>query len=111
MNKQQMLYEGKGKKLFATDNPNEVITEFKDDLTADNAQKKGSEKGKGALNCKISTALFELLESKGIPTHFIKMIDESNMLCKKARIIPIEVVVRNVAAGSLSKRLGILEGE
>lgn len=111
MNKRQMLYEGKGKKLFATDNPNEVITEFKDDLTAYNAQKKGSEKGKGALNCKISAALFELLESREIATHFIKTLDENTMLCKKARIIPIEVVTRNVAAGSLCKRLGILEGE
>lgn len=110
MFKQQMLYEGKGKKLFATDDANLVIAEFKDDLTAFNAEKKGNEAGKGELNCQISTILFELLEKNGIKTHFVKRLDTQNMLCKKVRIIPIEVVVRNIATGSLTKRLGIPEG-
>lgn len=107
---QQMLYEGKGKKLFFTSNPEEVLVEFKDDLTAFNAEKKGSEQGKGALNCEISTAIFELLAQHSITTHFLKKLDSTHMLCKKVDIIPIEVVVRNVATGSLTKRLGIKEG-
>lgn len=111
MNKCNMLYEGKGKKLFATENDLEVIAEFKDDLTAFNAEKKGVESGKGELNCQISTILFEHLERNGIATHFIKRLDAQNMLCKKVSIIPIEVVVRNIATGSLSKRLGIEDGK
>lgn len=111
MDKMNMLYEGKGKKLFATENEQEVIAEFKDDLTAFNAEKRGVESGKGELNCQISTVLFELLEQNGICTHFIRRLDSQNMLCKKVSIIPIEVVVRNIATGSLSKRLGIQDGE
>lgn len=111
MNKCGMLYEGKGKKLFATKNDIEVIAEFKDDLTAFNGEKRGAESGKGELNCQISTILFELLERNGITTHFIKRLDARNMLCKKVSIIPIEVVVRNIATGSLSKRLGIEDGK
>lgn len=111
MDTQQMLYEGKGKKLFITHNPDEVLVEFKDDLTAFNAEKKGSEQGKGALNCEISTAVFELLAQEGIQTHFLKKLDSNHMLCKKVEIIPIEVVVRNVATGSLTKRLGIEDGK
>ena len=107
----QMLDEGKGKKLFLTENANEVLVEFKDDLTAFNAEKKGSEQGKGALNCEISTAIFELLAKEGVSTHFIKKLDSTHMLCKKVEIIPIEVVVRNVATGSLTKRLGIDDGK
>lgn len=110
MKKIKMLYEGKGKRLYLSENEGFVIAEFKDDLTAFNAQKKGSESGKGSLNCKISSFLFELLETNGIQTHFVKQIDENNILCKQVKIIPIEVVVRNVATGSLSKRLGIQEG-
>lgn len=110
MNKIKMLYEGKGKKLYSTDENGVLIAEFKDDLTAFNAEKKGSESGKGDLNCKISSFLFELLEKKGIKTHFIKQIDSRNILCKEVQIIPIEVVTRNVATGSLSKRLGIPDG-
>lgn len=108
---QKMLYEGKGKKLFATENANEVIAEFKDDLTAFNAQKKSSEEGKGALNCLISSVLFKLLDENGIKSHFIKCLDDTHMLCQKVEIIPIEVVVRNIATGSLSKRLGIEDGK
>lgn len=107
---QTLLYEGKGKKLFATQNPNEVIAEFKDDLTAFNAQKRSSEDGKGALNCLISSLLFELLAQQGIKSHFIKSLSSTTMLCQKVQIIPIEVVVRNIATGSLSKRLGIEDG-
>lgn len=105
-----MLYEGKGKKLFATSDENVVIAEFKDDLTAFNAEKKGTESGKGALNCRISTLLFTLLEKEGIKTHFVKQLNDNEMLCKKVSIIPIEVVTRNIATGSLTKRLGIKEG-
>lgn len=110
MKKLELLYEGKGKKLYATDNDLQIISEFKDDLTAFNAQKKGNEKGKGSLNCQISTIAFKLLEQNGIKTHFIESLDENSMLCKKVKIIPLEVVVRNVATGSLTKRLGIDEG-
>ncbi len=110
MEKQQLLYEGKGKKLFATQDQNLIIAEFKDDLTAFNAQKTGSQEGKGALNCKISSIIFTLLEQHGIKTHFQKTLDATHILCEKVEIIPIEVVVRNVATGSLSKRLGIQDG-
>ena len=110
MEKQIMLYEGKGKKHFATSDENVVIAEFKDDLTSFNAEKKGTESGKGALNCRISTLLFTLLEKEGIKTHFVKQLNDNEMLCKKVSIIPIEVVTRNIATGSLTKRLGIKEG-
>ncbi len=110
MSKQTMIYEGKGKKLFSTNNPNEIIAEFKDDLTAFNAEKKSSESGKGALNCAISSIIFDLLDTSGIKSHFLKKLDDTHMLCKKIQIIPIEVVVRNIATGSLSKRLGIQDG-
>lgn len=110
MEKVALLYEGKGKKLYSTSNKDMVIAEFKDDLTAFNAQKKGSEDGKGKLNCQISSQIFELLAKNGIQTHFKQMLDSKNMLCCKVEIIPLEVVVRNVATGSLTKRLGIKEG-
>nr|WP_317402965.1 phosphoribosylaminoimidazolesuccinocarboxamide synthase [uncultured Helicobacter sp.] len=110
MQKEAMLYEGKGKKLFATSEEYVVIAEFKDDLTAFNAEKKGVESGKGALNCQISSLLFELLAENGVTSHYIKRLNDIDMLCKKVSIIPIEVVVRNIATGSLTKRLGISEG-
>lgn len=110
MNKGAMLYEGKGKRLFFTEDENVLISEFKDDLTAFNAEKRGNEAGKGALNCKISTQLFKLLKEHGIKTHLIKTLDDTHQLVKKVKIIPIEVVVRNIATGSLSKRLGIVDG-
>lgn len=106
-----MFYEGKGKKLFKTDDETLIISQFKDDLTAFNAEKRGSEQGKGILNCKISTEVFKLLEANGVKTHYVETMGEDLMLCKRVRIIPIEVVVRNIATGSLSKRLGIKEGE
>ena len=111
MEKKELLYEGKAKKLFLTEDENLLISEFKDDLTAFNGQKKSSEAGKGALNNKISTELFKLLASKGIPTHFVKMLDENHMLHKKVDVILIEVIVRNIATGSLSKNLGIEDGK
>jgi phosphoribosylaminoimidazole-succinocarboxamide synthase len=110
MEKRGLLYEGKAKKLYFTDNDDQLIAEFKDDLTAFNAEKKGSESGKGALNCQISTNLFKLLEENGIKTHLIETLDNNHQLVKKVEIIPIEVVVRNTATGSLSKRLGIEDG-
>jgi len=111
MEKRELLYEGKAKKLFLTDDKNLVISEFKDDLAAFNGEKKSSEPGKGALNNKISTELFKLLDSKGIQTHFVEMLDDNHMLHKKADVILIEVIVRNIATGSLSRRLGIEDGK
>lgn len=111
MTKKELLYEGKGKKMFKTEDENLLITEFKDDLTAFNAEKKGSEAGKGKLNCKISTELFHLLEKQGIATHLVETISENEQVVKKCKIIPIEVIVRNVATGSLTKRLGIKDGQ
>ncbi|NPA28807.1 MAG: phosphoribosylaminoimidazolesuccinocarboxamide synthase [Epsilonproteobacteria bacterium] len=110
MQKRDLLYEGKAKRLFTTDDDNLLIAEFKDDLTAFNGEKHDTEAGKGALNNRISTELFKLLESKGIPTHYVDTPDENHMLVKKVEIILIEVVVRNIATGSLSKRLGIEDG-
>jgi len=110
MEKKELLYEGKDKKLFSTNDENLVISEFKDDLTAFNGEKKSSEAGKGALNNKISTELFKLLEANGIKTHFVKMLDDNHMLHTKVDVILIEVIVRNVATGSLSKNLGIKDG-
>lgn len=111
MEKRAVIYEGKAKRLYSTDDPNLVIAQFKDDLTAFNGAKKDTEAGKGALNNKISTALFQMLAEKGIESHFVKMLDDNNMLCKKVDIIMIEVIVRNVATGSLSKNLGIPDGK
>ncbi len=111
MEKRELLYEGKAKKLFLTDDENLVISEFKDDLTAFNGEKKSSEVGKGALNNKISTELFKLLEENGIQTHFVKMLDDNHMLHKKVDVIMIEVIVRNIATGSLTRTLGIEDGK
>ena len=105
--KKTLVYEGKAKKIWSTDNDDLYISEFKDDLTAFNGEKKSSEEGKGALNNKISTELFKYLNEKGIPTHFVEMMDDNHMLHKKAEVIYIEVIVRNIATGSLSRNLGI----
>ncbi|WP_447950985.1 phosphoribosylaminoimidazolesuccinocarboxamide synthase [Chryseobacterium koreense] len=110
MTKGKMLYEGKAKQIFETDNPEEVIVRFKDDATAFNAQKKGSFDLKGEMNNAITTLIFEYLAENGIPTHFIKKLDEREQLVKKVKIIPLEMVVRNYAAGSMAKRLGVEEG-
>lgn len=110
MKKTELLYEGKAKKIWKTENDNLLIAEFKDSLTAFDAQKKSSEAGKGALNCKISANLFKLLDQNGIKTHFVECISENEMVIKQAQMIMIEVVVRNIATGSLTKRLGIPDG-
>ena len=111
MEKRDLIYEGKAKRLFSTDDPNLVIAEFKDDLTAFNGAKKDNESGKGALNNKISTELFKMLANRGVESHFVEMLDDTHMLCKKVDIILIEVIVRNIATGSLSKNLRIADGK
>ncbi len=110
MTKGAMLYEGKAKQVFETDNPTEVIVRFKDDATAFNAQKRGNVDLKGEMNNAITTLIFEYLNKKGIPTHFIKKINEREQLVKKVNIIPLEMVVRNYSAGSMAQRLGVAEG-
>lgn len=107
----EMLYEGKAKKIFATDKANEVVIYYKDDATAFNGIKKGSITNKGILNNKITNFLFDLLGKNGIKHHIIKVLSDREVLVKKVQIIPIEVVVRNIVAGSLSKNLGLTEGE
>jgi phosphoribosylaminoimidazole-succinocarboxamide synthase len=112
MEKSELLYEGKGKKLYKiAGNDENLIAEFKDDLTAFNAQKKSQEEGKGVLNNEISTIIFNEVMKHGLKTHFVEKLNDRDMLVKKVKIIPIEVVVRNVATGSLSKRLGISDGK
>ena len=112
MEKSKLLYEGKGKKLYEVkDKSDLLIAEFKDDLTAFNAQKRDVESGKGALNNEISTIIFQELMKNGIQTHFVEKLNSTEMLVKKVSIIPIEVVVRNVATGSLTRRLGIQDGK
>jgi phosphoribosylaminoimidazole-succinocarboxamide synthase len=111
LTKGTMLYEGKAKKIFETVDSDRVIQYFKDDATAFNAQKKGTIVEKGVVNNKVSEKLFRLLEAGGVPTHFIERLNDREMLTKKVRIVPIEVVVRNIIAGSLAKRLGLKEGE
>ncbi|KGG80025.1 phosphoribosylaminoimidazolesuccinocarboxamide synthase [Caloranaerobacter azorensis] len=108
--KREFVYEGKAKRVYKTDDEKVYLIEYKDDATAFNGEKKGTIENKGAINNKISAMLFELLENAGIETHFVKLIDERRMLVKAVEIIPIEVIVRNVAAGSLAKRLGFEEG-
>lgn len=110
MKKGNKLYEGKAKIIYDTENPDLIIQYFKDDATAFNAAKKGTIAEKGVMNNKISTKIFEFLATQGIPTHFEKNLNEREMLVKKVDIVPIEVIVRNKAAGSLSRLLGIPEG-
>jgi phosphoribosylaminoimidazole-succinocarboxamide synthase len=110
MEKGKQLYEGKAKIIFETADPLLVIQYFKDDATAFDAQKKGTIVDKGIYNNKISTAIFKLLEKEGIPTHFVSQISEREMLVKKVKIFPVEVVIRNRIAGSLAKRFGMEEG-
>ncbi len=106
----EMLYEGKAKKVFKTDKEDEYYILYKDDATAFNGEKKGTIADKGIVNNQMSAILFELLRKEGIPTHFIKLLGERDMLVKAVKIIPLEVIVRNIAAGSLAKRLGLEEG-
>lgn len=110
MEKREMIYEGKAKKVYSTDIQDQVIVYYKDDATAFNGEKKGSIEDKGVLNNNITSSLFELLEKHGIKTHFIEKLNKREQLCKKVQIVPLEVIVRNVAAGSMAKRYGINEG-
>ena len=111
MLKTEQLYEGKAKIIYATEDPNVLLTYFKDDATAFNAQKRGKITDKGEVNCSVSAALFQYLETKGIPTHYLETITPNQMRVKAVKIIPLEVVVRNIAAGSLCRQTGIPVGQ
>ena len=110
MEKLQQLYEGKAKKVFATDDPELLIVDYKDDATAFNGLKKGTIAGKGVINNQMSNRLMAYLEKQGIPTHFVKELSERETLVKKVSIVPLEVIVRNISAGSFAKRYGVEEG-
>lgn len=106
----EMLYEGKAKRVFKTGDSKKYLVEYKDDATAFNGEKKGTITGKGIVNNKMSALLFKLLEEQGIPTHYEDLLSDREMLVKAVKILPLEVIVRNVAAGSLANRLGLIEG-
>ncbi|MGL4763228.1 MAG: phosphoribosylaminoimidazolesuccinocarboxamide synthase [Sarcina sp.] len=110
MKKREMLYEGKAKRIFKTDDADKVVVYYKDDATAFNGEKKSEIGDKGILNNAITCVIFDMLKENGIRTHFIEKLDEREQLCEKVEIIPLEVIVRNVAAGSMAKRLGLEEG-
>ena len=106
----ELLYEGKAKQVYATDDPAIVMVHYKDDATALNGLKKGTIVGKGAINNQMSNYMFKLMEQNGIPTHFVQQLNARDTLVKRVQIVPLEVIVRNVAAGSLASRLGVAEG-
>lgn len=110
MKELELLYEGKAKKVFATDNADEVIVDYKDDATAFNGLKKGTILGKGIVNNKMTNHIFKMLEEKGIATHLVEELDDRRTLVKKVEIVPLEVIIRNKVAGSFAKRLGLKEG-
>lgn len=110
MEKLELLYEGKAKKVFKTDDPDLLIVDYKDDATAFNGEKKGTIVGKGVVNNRMTNHIFRLLEEKGVPTHYVQELSDRETVVKKVEIVPLEVIIRNVAAGSFSKRLGIEEG-
>ncbi|MDE6672384.1 MAG: phosphoribosylaminoimidazolesuccinocarboxamide synthase [Ruminococcus sp.] len=110
MVKQEQLYEGKAKKVYATNDPDLVIVDYKDDATAFNGEKKGTISGKGVVNNRMTNFMFRMLEKEGVPTHLVEEISERETIVKKVSIVPLEVIVRNVAAGSFSKRMGVEEG-
>ena len=110
MEKREQLYEGKAKKVFATDDPDLVLVSYKDDATAFDGTKKGTIKGKGAINNRMTNYFMQLLEKEGVPTHFVKELSERETVVKKVKIVPLEVIIRNVSAGSFSKRYGVPEG-
>ena len=110
MEKQELLYEGKAKKVYTTQDPNLLIVAYKDDATAFNGQKKGTIHGKGAINNRMTNLLMDRLEREGIPTHLVEELSGRETLVKKVSIVPLEVIVRNIAAGSFSKRYGVEEG-
>ncbi len=109
--KLEKLYEGKAKQVFATDNPDYVIVDYKDDATAFNGLKKGTITGKGVVNNRVSNHMFRMLEQAGIPTHLVEELSDRETVVKRVEIVPVEVIVRNIAAGSISKRLGLPEGQ
>lgn len=110
MEKKEQLYEGKAKKVFATEDPNLVIVSYKDDATAFNGLKKGTIAGKGVVNNRMTNYMFRLLEKAGVPTHYVEELNDRETVVKKVSIVPLEVIVRNTAAGSFSKRMGVEEG-
>lgn len=110
MEKKEQLYEGKAKKVYATDDPNLVIVSYKDDATAFNGLKKGTIAGKGVVNNRMTNYMFKMLEKAGVPTHYVEELNDRETVVKKVSIVPLEVIVRNVAAGSFSKRMGVEEG-
>jgi len=110
MEKKEQLYEGKAKKVFATEDASVVIVDYKDDATAFNGEKKGTIVGKGAINNVMSNHMFQLLEKQGIPTHFIEQLSDRETAVKKVSIVPLEVIIRNISAGSFAKRYGVEEG-
>lgn len=110
MEKKEQLYEGKAKKVFATDDANLVIVDYKDDATAFNGEKKGTITGKGVINNVMSNHMFQLLEQQGVPTHFVEQLSERETLVKKVSIVPLEVIIRNISAGSFAKCFGVEEG-
>jgi phosphoribosylaminoimidazole-succinocarboxamide synthase len=110
MKETKLLYEGKAKKVWATEDPDLVIVDYKDDATAFNGLKKGTISGKGVINNKVSNHMFKILENEGIPTHYVEQLSDRKTVVKKVSIVPLEVIVRNIAAGSLAKRLGLDEG-
>lgn len=110
MEKKEQLYEGKAKKVFATDDANLVIVDYKDNATAFNGEKKGTITGKGVINNVMSNHMFQLLEQQGVPTHFVEQLSERETLVKKVSIVPLEVIIRNISAGSFAKRFGVEEG-
>lgn len=110
MKKCEQLYEGKAKKVFLTDDPDVLIVSYKDDATAFNGQKKGTISGKGAINNRMTNYLFQIIEKHGVPTHFVSELNDRETAVRRVEIVPLEVIVRNVAAGSFSKRLGVPEG-
>ena len=110
MEKKEMLYEGKAKKVFTTDDEELYIVDYKDDATAFNGLKKGQIAGKGVVNNKMSNFLMQIMEKNGVPTHFVEELSDRETLVKKVSIVPLEVIIRNIAAGSFSKRLGVEEG-
>ncbi|MCI8537778.1 MAG: phosphoribosylaminoimidazolesuccinocarboxamide synthase [Oscillospiraceae bacterium] len=110
MQKLEQLYEGKAKKVFATEDPNVVIVDYKDDATAFNGVKKGTITGKGVINNKMTNHLMQKLEAAGIPTHFVEQLSDRETAVKKVSIVPLEVIIRNISAGSFAKRYGVEEG-
>ena len=109
--KGEQLYEGKAKKVYATNDPDLVIVDYKDDATAFNGEKKGTIAGKGVINNRMTNFMFKMLEKEGVPTHLVEEISDRETIVKKVSIVPLEVIIRNVAAGSFSKRMGVEEGK